>query len=192
LERIVRDVLQFARPGEPMLERQGALAFLHEVTALMAPALEKRAITLTVEPGDELYAYLDPAQMKQVLINLIQNAADSIGEAGRISLRACRAVLPLARRRTEAVALEVADTGRGIPPEVQARLFDPFFTTKASGTGLGLAIAERLAQNHGGGLQFRTQAGRGTTFSIVLPAAAAAETRHDQGAVRSASPPSPL
>src|SRR5205807_306240 len=103
-------------------------------------------IELTVEPGEELYFRIDSAQMKQVLINLIQNAADSIGQAGRIILRARRAVLPLVARRTEAVALEVEDTGRGIPPEVQARLFDPFFTTKASGTGLGLAIAERISQ----------------------------------------------
>jgi signal transduction histidine kinase len=190
LERIVRDVLQFARPGEPVLERQGALAFLHEVAALMAPTLEKLGITLTVEPGDELCVYIDSAQMKQVMINLIQNAADSIGEAGRVTLRACRTVLPLASRRTEAVALEVEDTGRGIPPEVQARLFDPFFTTKASGTGLGLAIAERIAQKHGGGLQFHTQPGRGTTFSVVLPAAAAANTRNDKGSVPPASPPS--
>lgn len=190
LERIVRDVLQFARPGEPVLERQGALAFLREVAALMAPTLEKRGITLMVEAGDERYVYLDPAQMKQVMINLIQNAADSIGEAGRITLRACRAVLPLASRRTEAVALEVEDTGRGIPPEVQARLFDPFFTTKASGTGLGLAIAERIAQKHGGSLQFRTQVGRGTTFSVVLPAAVAADARNDPGSVRPASAPS--
>jgi signal transduction histidine kinase len=189
LERIVRDVLQFARPGEPVLELQGALAFLREVAALMAPTLEKRGITLTVEAGDERSVYLDPAQMKQVMINLIQNAADSIGEAGRITLRACQAVLPLASRRTEAVALDVEDTGRGIPPEVQARLFDPFFTTKASGTGLGLAIAERIAQKHGGSLQFRTQVGRGTTFSVVLPAAAAADTRNDKGSIPSASPP---
>jgi signal transduction histidine kinase len=192
LERIVRDVLQFARPGEPVLERQGALAFLHEVAALLAPTLEKRGITLTVEPGDELYACMDPAQMKQVMINLIQNAADSIGEAGRITLRACRTVLPLASRRTEAVALQVEDTGRGIPPEVQTRLFDPFFTTKASGTGLGLAIAERIAQKHGGGLQFRTQPGRGTTFSVVLPAATATDGPNVNGSVGSALPSLPL
>lgn len=188
LDRIVRDVLQFARPGEPVVERREALAFLREVAVLMAPALEKRGIALTVETGDELYAYIDPAQMKQVMINLIQNAADSIGEAGCITLRGGRTVLPLASRRTEAVALEVEDTGRGIPPEVQARLFDPFFTTKPSGTGLGLAIAERVAQKHGGTLQFRTQPGRGTTFSVVLPAAATEHCRTDPGSIPSASP----
>jgi signal transduction histidine kinase len=187
LERIVRDVLQFARPGEPMLALRPALAFLREIGELMAPTLEKLNIKLTVEPGEELYIQIDPAQMKQVIINLIRNAADSIGQAGRITLSARPAVLPLASRRTEAVALEVEDTGRGIPPEVQARLFDPFFTTKASGTGLGLAIAERIAQKHGGGLQYRTRSGFGTTFSVVLPNASAAKTGENYGLVQSAA-----
>ena len=169
LEIIVRDVLQFARPGEPVLVGQSASAFLREIAGLMRPELEKRAITLTVEPGEELLVALDPAQMKQVLINLVQNAADSIGKAGRVVLRARRTVLPRASRRTEAVALEVEDDGRGVPPEVQARLFDPFFTTKAAGTGLGLSIAERIAQKHGGTLAFQTRPGRGATFRVILP-----------------------
>ena len=75
----------------------------------------------------------------------------------------------LADRPTEVVILEVADTGKGIPPEVQKRLFDPFFTTKDSGTGLGLSIAARIVEKHGGALQYQTQLNRGTTFGIVLP-----------------------
>jgi len=69
------------------------------------------------------------------------------------------------------VILEVADTGKGIPPEVQKRLFDPFFTTKDTGTGLGLSIAARIVEKHGGALQYQTQVNRGTTFGIVLPRA---------------------
>lgn len=65
--------------------------------------------------------------------------------------------------------LEVKDTGKGIPPEVQERLFDPFFTTKASGTGLGLSIATRIVEQHGGTLRFQTHGKRGTTFRVVLP-----------------------
>jgi signal transduction histidine kinase len=187
LERIVRDVLQFARPGEPVRRRQSALGFLRGIGELMAPTLEKLDVKLTVEPGEALDVWIDSAQMRQVLINLVQNAADSIGQAGRITLRARRGVLPLAPRRTEAVALDVEDTGRGIPSDIQARLFDPFFTTKAAGTGLGLAIAERIAQKHGGSLQFRTQPGRGATFSVVLPAAEPVESSEAAG-----SPPHPL
>jgi signal transduction histidine kinase len=65
--------------------------------------------------------------------------------------------------------LEVADTGKGIPPEVEARLFDPFFTTKEAGTGLGLSVAARIIEKHGGMLQYQTRTGRGTTFGIILP-----------------------
>ena len=67
--------------------------------------------------------------------------------------------------------LSVADTGPGIPPDVEKRLFDPFFTTKEDGTGLGLSIAARIVEKHGGALQYQTQPNRGTTFGIVLPRA---------------------
>ena len=75
----------------------------------------------------------------------------------------------MANGETDVVILEVADTGKGIPPEVEARLFDPFFTTKDSGTGLGLSIAARIVEKQGGSLQYQTQVNRGTTFGIVLP-----------------------
>jgi len=69
------------------------------------------------------------------------------------------------------VVLEVRDTGKGIPPEVQKRLFDPFFTTKEEGTGLGLSIAARIVEQQGGALQYKTELNRGTTFTIMLPLA---------------------
>ena len=114
---------------------------------------------------------VDPAQIQQVLINLVQNAADSIAHDGTITLRARRDRKPLANGETDVVILEVADTGKGIPPEIEKRLFDPFFTTKDTGTGLGLSIAAGIVQNHGGALQYQTHVHHGTTFGIVLPQA---------------------
>ena len=108
--------------------------------------------------------------MKQVLINLIQNAADSIEVDGVITLRARQDTRPLRERTVGVVILEVSDTGSGIPPDVQKRLFDPFFSTKKGGTGLGLSIAAQIVDNHLGKLEFHTEAGHGTTFAIVLPA----------------------
>jgi signal transduction histidine kinase len=105
----------------------------------------------------------DAAQIKQVLINLVQNAADSIEQNGTVKLRARR------DRKNNVVILEVADNGKGIPPEIEKRLFDPFFTTKDTGTGLGLSIAASIIQKHGGALQYQTQVHHGTTFGIVLP-----------------------
>jgi signal transduction histidine kinase len=106
-----------------------------------------------------------------VLINLIKNAAESIGQRGIITLRTRTKPARHGARASHAAVLEVEDTGAGMLPEVQKRLFDPFFTTKDTGTGLGLSIAARILERHGGTLEYQTQAGRGTVFSVILPIA---------------------
>jgi signal transduction histidine kinase len=92
---------------------------------------------------------------------------------GTITLRARHDRKRLSNGEADVVILEVVDTGKGIPPEVEGRLFDPFFTTKDSGTGLGLSIAARIVERQGGSLQYQTRMNRGTTFGIVLPEATA-------------------
>jgi signal transduction histidine kinase len=170
LERIVKDVLLFARPSEPHLKSVLADEPLREVKTLLAPDLEKSRIHLVLEPSDSAaQVRIDPPQIKQVLINLIKNAADSIENGGTITLRARESTQRLNERSTEVVILEVTDTGKGIRPEVEKRLFDPFFTTKESGTGLGLSIAARIVEKHGGALLYQTQVNHGTVFGIVLP-----------------------
>ncbi len=169
LEDIVKDVLQFARPSEPRLALLPAATALREVRDLLGPQLEKNSIQLVLESVNGAVVRADLQQLKQVLINLVQNAAESIGRDGRIVLRERLDTTRLGGQPTPVVILEVADTGRGISPEVQERLFDPFFSTKEGGTGLGLAIAARILQKHGGALEFQTQVNHGTTFGIVLP-----------------------
>jgi signal transduction histidine kinase len=115
-----------------------------------------------------------------VLINLVQNSADSIGRNGTITLRARPEHRRLGDTEREVVILEVTDTGKGIPPAVQKRLFDPFFTTKEKGTGLGLSIASRIVEMNGGVLQFQTQQNRGSTFGIVLPQASTPATKRQE------------
>lgn len=171
LERIVKEVLLFARPSEPDLATVSAEQPLRQVQALLAPELHKANIQLRLEAGTEAAVRIDPQQIQQVLINLIQNAAESISSNGTIILRARLGTKRLSDRAAEVVILEVADSGKGIPPQVEKRLFDPFFTTKDAGTGLGLSIAARIVEKHGGALQYQTQLNRGTTFGIVLPRA---------------------
>jgi signal transduction histidine kinase len=171
LENIVKDVLLLARPSEPHLTMVSAGEPLRQIEALLKPQLEKANIRLIVQDSLSAAIKIDPQQIQQVLINLIQNAADSIGRDGEVTLRARRDNKRLGDRATDVVILEVADTGKGIPPEVQKRLFDPFFTTKDTGTGLGLSIAARIVEKHGGALQYQTQLNRGSTFGIVLPSA---------------------
>jgi signal transduction histidine kinase len=169
LEHIVRDFLQFARPAEPRLMTTRTDQPLRQVQTLMAPQLAGASIALILEPSPAACIRIDPEQIEQVLINLVQNAAEAIGHDGTITLRARRDTRPLAGSVTEVVVLEVSDTGPGIPPEVEKRLFDPFFSTKRGGTGLGLSIGARLVEQHGGVMQYQTQPNRGTTFGIVLP-----------------------
>ena len=168
LERIVKDFLLFARPSEPELQIVPAAQPLREVRDLLAGQMERCNIQLTLDNSPSAEVRIDPQQIKQVLINLVQNAADAIGQNGSVTLRVRSDRMPLTGRETDVVILEVADTGKGIPAEVEKRLFDPFFSTKESGTGLGLSIAARIVEKHGGALQYQTQVNHGTTFGIVL------------------------
>jgi signal transduction histidine kinase len=169
LERIVQDALSFARPADPKLEPLAADTLLREVQGLMSISLESRAVQVVVESNSGLHVRADSGHLKQVLINLVHNGADAIVGAGTVTLRARAARASLGGRETDAVVLEVTDTGKGIPPEVEKRLFDPFFSTKETGTGLGLPIAARIVEKHGGVLQYQTRLGHGTTFGVVLP-----------------------
>ena len=169
LERIVKDFLEFARPSEPELVALPAQRIMQEVHDLLRPQLEKAAIRLEMKASDPVWVRADIQQIKQVLINLVQNSADSIGRGGVISLRVSGQSGPARKGLDGTVVMEVSDTGKGIPPEVQKRLFDPFFTTKEGGTGLGLPIAARIVEKHGGKLHYQTALNRGTTFRVVLP-----------------------
>ena len=169
LERIVQEFLQFARPANPKLLTVSADSLLAKVKSLFGPQLETTGIRLSLESVPDIWVRVDPPQIQQVLINLIQNAAESMERGGTVTLRVRSATAPLQGRARPVVMLEVTDTGKGIPAEVQKRMFDPFFTTKEEGTGLGLAIATRIVEKHGGALECRSEVHRGTTFTILLP-----------------------
>ncbi len=169
LERIVKDFLQFARPSEPEISTVSTQRIVDEVQLLLKGQLQRAGIEFTMEIQSPAWVHADPQQLKQVLINLVQNAAEAIGRNGRITLRLREDMAQLNGHPGPAAILSVTDTGRGISPEIEARLFDPFFTTKEGGTGLGLAMAARIIQKHGGILRYETEVNRGTTFEILLP-----------------------
>ena len=100
-----------------------------------------------------------PDKLRQMLINLCKNALEAMGEQGMLTLRA--------RRVGDGVDIQIEDTGSGVPADVD--VFEPFVTTKTDGTGLGLAVSQRVAHDHGGTLSYRTQPGKGTTFTVHLP-----------------------
>lgn len=168
LEEIVRSFLKLARPPEPHLERKKVDRIVEETAALLQPGLAA-GICLEVSARCNAEAELDEEQVKQCLINLIQNAADSMPQGGVVDIRTSIDRIECHGRLIPVVAMSVTDSGGGIAPEVQKRLFDPFFTTKASGTGLGLALTQRLMLGMGGQIAFQTNPGQGSTFKLYLP-----------------------
>ena len=167
LEQIVKNFLKLARPSEPKTIPLTAATALREAADLLAPQLQRRHVEVKLGEMTTIPFLADPLQLKQVLINLVQNAAESIEHKGSVTLRAHS---ENAGKGARVVVLEVEDTGSGIAPEVEERLFDPFFSTKENGTGLGLAIAAKIIEQHKGTLDFETRPGDGTVFRITLPA----------------------
>jgi signal transduction histidine kinase len=169
LEKIVRDFLAFARPSEPHLARMKATQPFRDLQSLVRRSLEKANIALKEDFQTEAPIEADAQQIKQVLLNLVQNAAESIGRDGTITLRTRAEARNRMRQQQRMVVMEVEDNGKGLSPEVQKRLFDPFFTTKANGTGLGLSIAARILEKHRGNLEYEGLRDRGAVFRVVLP-----------------------
>jgi signal transduction histidine kinase len=182
LERIVRDFLQFARPAEPDLKTVPITALLNNIRELLSSELAKRSVEVKVEISSELFVKVDANKIKQVLLNLVQNAADSMPKGGTVTLSTRIDRRVLLGRPTQVVMIDVTDTGTGMPAEIQKRLFDPFFTTKEYGTGLGLPISARIVEKHGGVMEYKTQPNCGTTFTIVLPKPTRDETTLENSA----------
>ena len=114
----------------------------------------------------------DAEQLKQVLLNLVQNAVQALGDKpGSLHIRTVRPDrLDDFRVLSDTLELQVSDSGPGIPLEQQRHIFVPFYTTKSKGTGLGLAICQRIVKNHGGSILVQSRPGEGTTFVVRLPA----------------------
>ena len=164
--KIVKNLLSFARRQEA--RQPAALRPILDATlGLFRNNLNADGVTLEVDLPDGLPDLdLNPNQIQQVFVNLIQNAAQAIAATGRPGTVRLRA-----RRWMGGVAIEVSDDGPGMTPEVAVRVFEPFFTTKAEGvgTGLGLSISQGIVKEHGGRITLSTTPGEGATFTVELP-----------------------
>jgi signal transduction histidine kinase len=169
LNAILEDFLHLDRVPEPVFASVSSSFLLREVADLVAPLCDQVGVRLQLEDEARETARLDPNQIKQVMINLIKNACESVDHDGTITLRCRVATIPQRNKAVPSLVFEVQDSGPGIPPSIQKRLFEPFFSTKKEGTGLGLAITERIVHRHGGTIDFQTVAGKGTTFTVTLP-----------------------
>jgi signal transduction histidine kinase len=169
LENILDEFLTFTQPPAPNLVALQLNTFIQEMGGYFASQLKRVNIQFVTEILSPIQVMADAAQLKQVIINLVQNAANSIGRDGQITLRARSDHGLLAGKETSVAILEVADTGQGNAPEMEKQLFQPFFPTKENGVGPGLSIGAQIVQALGGELQYQTHVNHSTVFAIVLP-----------------------
>jgi signal transduction histidine kinase len=159
---LVQEVLDFAKPKPPRWEAVELGGLVSSTVNFLSSEILKRRIQWSVGGRhDGAVVRADPDQLRQVLINLIQNAAEAMPEGGTLTVTT--------ERVEGAVEVAVTDTGKGIPGEFLRRIFDPFVTTKSHGTGLGLAMVQRIVQAHGGTIRVSSPPGQGTTFKVTLP-----------------------
>ena len=167
IDSLVSQMLRFAAPGKnefasvhvhDLLDHSLRLV-QHQISGkLISIQRDYKAAPETIH-GDEF-------QLQQAFMNLLFNAIEAMGTNGELTI---------ATETTESgqLRIQIRDTGAGIAPENIGRLFEPFFTTKKNGTGLGLAISQRIVSEHGGGISAKSEVNKGSTFTILLPAASA-------------------
>jgi two-component system sensor histidine kinase HydH len=169
LNGLITSLLTFARPAEPRLAPIHPEKLIDRALSVSAGELERRRIEVLRQADPGLPEFVaDPDLLVQLLLDLVTNAAEALGQGGRIEVRL--------QGSPEFVCFEVADDGPGVPRDATEKVFEPFYTTKATGTGLGLAMTARIAQSHGGGIRVVEGAGagpggEGACFRIELPVA---------------------
>jgi two-component system sensor histidine kinase PilS (NtrC family) len=176
LNALLTEFLEYARPGPVRRETVVLEELIAEVLAIFdASRPDAIDVNVEVEAGVRLSA--DPGQLRQLLWNLLLNAAQAMPEGGGVAIVAHASGAPQdgpGGGRNDAlegewIELGVRDGGVGIPAEALDRIFDPFFTTKPGGTGLGLATVHRIVEEHGGSIRVQSVAGKGTSFQVRLP-----------------------
>ncbi len=169
IEEIVQKLLGFARKQSKQTSSVGLNDEARTVLALLSYRLEKAGVTVELDLAPDLPAVTgDPGLLQEVLMNLVLNAFDAVGEGGRVAIRTSAG--------SGTVVVVVEDDGCGIAAEDLPRVFDPFFTTKepGKGTGLGLSVALGIAEAHGGTLAVASRPGQGARFTLTLPVGGAA------------------
>jgi two-component system sensor histidine kinase HydH len=163
LNRVISELLEFARPSELKLKQANINELLEHSIRLVQQDAKSNNIELNFSATDNLPSVLlDPDRFSQALLNLHLNAIQAMHEGGVLSVKSTLG-------EEGEIKIEIADTGRGIPPEDLNKIFDPYFTTKTKGTGLGLAIVHKIVETHGGDIKIRSIPEKGTVFTISIP-----------------------
>ena len=175
---IVRQLMTYGGEGDPAFEQVDVLSLINEMLQLLRVSISKRVV-LDTDLGQGLPAVeASSSQIRQVVMNLVTNASEAIGERHGV-IRIATSKVTVGRdavlngtanlRPGDYVKVVVADTGSGMTPEVQSKIFDPFFTTKRTGRGLGLAAVQGIVRSHNGAINVVSSLGQGTSFEVLLP-----------------------
>lgn len=162
VERLAKGMLDFSKNPVLKKERLDPEEFLKEVISITQEMVKEKGIEFQSEIREDLSPiWLDLDRMKEVLVNLAQNAVHATPLGGKVTLRASG--------NGENIKIQVTDTGNGIPLADLDKIFFPFFTTKPEGNGIGLAVSKEVVEAHGGTIKVDSKEGIGTQFTIVLP-----------------------
>lgn len=167
IDTIVKNFLEFSRPPKLRFQLISPSDVVDMTLQLLKHRIESYGTDVQVQREQKLpEIQVDAEQLKEVLVNLLLNACEAIGDGGSIQIREAKERMT---QLGDAVIIQVKDDGPGIPRSVQDKLFEPFFSNKEEGTGLGLSIAKHIIEKHGGVLDLKSQEGEGATFVIALP-----------------------
>ena len=166
LQTILEDFLSIARTPVPRRRPVDLNALLQRIVDFTEAEMRADNISLKFFPGSGIGdVSVDADQIRAVVVNLLRNAQDACESGDEI--------LVSSRRAADEILVQVTDTGEGMAPDVLENAFTPYFSTKKGGTGLGLAMARRIVEDHGGSLNLSSEPGKGTQFTLCLPAPAA-------------------
>lgn len=161
INQTIQQFLHFAKPAALQRQPTDIRDFLHEIGRLFKSSSTVQNIAFSIQVKNNARLLIDPQQMKQALLNLLQNALDATQPNGQIRLSA--------HKTDNHYEISVSDTGSGISEENQQKIFDIYFTTKRNGTGMGLPIVSQIVQQHDGKIIVESNPEKGTTFWILLP-----------------------
>lgn len=164
IRRIIRQLLDFSRPGSGELRPIEPVKVVESVLKLVSRQLERDGIALHTRFAPTSLVLLNEDQFKQVVLNLILNAQEAMPNGGSLTVS-------VAQHGASEVAITFTDTGEGISEANLPRIFDPFFSTKLDGTGLGLAVSYGIVEGHGGRIEVESRENQGAKFTVILPTA---------------------
>ena len=162
LEKILANLMDFSKPVESIKVSSQINEILENTCSLMEPYFKNGRIVLSKKFSPMMpKIFVDATQIKQVFLNLIKNAVESMPDGGNLTVETMT--------ENEQIKINIADTGEGMTTEILQNIFVPFFTTKVDGTGVGLAVSQKIVDDHGGHIKVMSELQGGTTFSIYLP-----------------------